>query len=83
MRLLIVGAGGFLGAHVRRRARAAWTWSPLAVPRCLTRRATGWRTWPPTGPAAIAAMLTNGQALSPAGNRRRNTVTRIPARRKR
>ena len=43
MRLLIIGAGGFLGGHVRRLAsRPAWTWSPRAGPRCLVHRSTGW-----------------------------------------
>jgi nucleoside-diphosphate-sugar epimerase len=59
MRLLIIGAGGFLGAHVRRRALAAGLdvvtagRSPLPdSPRhCLADMAAG-------GPAAVAAMLT-------------------------
>jgi nucleoside-diphosphate-sugar epimerase len=59
MRLLIIGAGGFLGAHIRRRARAAGLdvvtagRSPLPDSPCHQRADLA-----ADGPAAIAAMLT-------------------------
>jgi nucleoside-diphosphate-sugar epimerase len=58
MRLLIIGAGGFLGAHIRRRARAAGVdvvtagRSPLPDSLCHQRADLA-----ADGPAAIDAML--------------------------
>ena len=60
MRLLIIGAGGFLGAHVRRRARAAGldvvTAGRSALPDSPGHRLADLAA---DGPAAIAAMLTD------------------------
>jgi len=47
MRLMIIGASGFLGAHVRHRASAAGAEVLTAgVPSCLIRPATGSSTLP-------------------------------------
>lgn len=58
MRLLIIGAGGFLGRHVRRRARAAGldvvTAGRSALPDSPSHQVADLAA----GPAAIAAMLT-------------------------
>jgi len=60
MRLLIIGAGGFLGAHVRRRARAAGldvvTAGRSPLPDSPRHRLADLAA---DGPAAIAAMLTD------------------------
>jgi nucleoside-diphosphate-sugar epimerase len=60
MRLLIIGAGGFLGAHVRRLARAAGLDVVTAGRSALPDSPGHWLAdLAADGPAAVAAMLTD------------------------
>ena len=80
MRLLIIGAGGFLGAHVRRRARAAGldvvTAGRSALPDSPRHQLADLAA---DDPAAIAAMLAEvapDAVVNCAGSHRRPTRLR-------